>query len=406
MTNREAALQVVKTLRTAGHQALFAGGCVRDRLLGRCPKDYDVATDAHPRVVMKAFDRTLKVGAKFGVVMVLLDQQQIEVATFRSEAGYVDGRHPGQVHFTDAREDALRRDFTINGMFYDPLADEVIDFVEGQQDLERRVIRTIGVPDERFSEDYLRMLRAVRFSTQLDFPIEDQTYASIQRLGARIQGISAERIAMEVGQILLAPRRAQGMALLRDTGLLEVVFPGCDHLDQGIAVLEHLRHPITIGLGLAAVLSGLETERALDYVSTLKPSREQLKQVRFLLERRDILVSDPLSKATLRRLLASPYYAELFALQRARLKARGDSLGPLIQLRHRMREFAGIELTPTPLLKGHTLMELGAIPGPMVGQLAEALYVAQLEGELETTEQAEQFARQWLACNKNTEYRT
>ncbi len=250
------------------------------------------------------------------------------------------------------------------------------------------------------------MLRAVRFSTQLDFPIEDQTYASIQRLGAKIQGISAERIAMEVGQILLSPRRAQGMALLRDTGLLEVVFPGCGNFDQGIAVLEHLRHPITVGLGLAAVLSDLETERALDYVTTLKPSREQLKQVRFLLERRDILVSDPLAKATLRRLLASPYYADLFALQRARLKAQGRSLEPLIQLRRRKREFKGMTLTPAPLLNGNILMDLGATPGPMVGRLAEVLYVAQLEGELETTEQAEQFARQWLACNKNTEYRT
>ena len=196
MSNQQAAIEIVRHLQQHGWQALLAGGCVRDMLLGRPAKDYDVATNARPDEVMRLFPRTLKVGAKLGVVIVLTRGRQVEVATFRSEAGYEDGRHPGQVRFTSAAEDAGRRDFTINGMFYDPLRQQVIDYVGGQADLERRIIRTIGDPDERFGEDYLRMLRAVRFSTQLDFPVESATWAAVKRNAANISRISGERIAI------------------------------------------------------------------------------------------------------------------------------------------------------------------------------------------------------------------
>ncbi len=397
MTNRQAALKVVKTLRRTGYQALFAGGCVRDRLLGRRPKDYDVATAAHPQVVMKSFDRTLKVGAKFGVVMVLLERQQVEVATFRSESGYVDGRRPAQVQFTDARADALRRDFTINGMFYDPLDQQVIDYVGGQRDLKQRIIRTIGNPTERFGEDYLRMLRAVRFATQLDFPIEPATYEAIQHLASRITRISVERIAMELEQILVTPQRAQGLALLRDSGLLAVIFPEIGDVSLEITVLGHLRQPVGFALGLAAALSGLSPEQALTCLKRLKPSRALTKHVRFLLDRRDVLIDETLSRASLRRLLAYPYFSDLYELQRAILKAQGQRLSPLIKLRRRMGEFRGMDLTPEPLLRGHVLVRLGATPGPMVGRLAEALYVAQLDGRVETREEAEKWVKAWIA---------
>jgi len=210
MTNRQTAIKVIKTLHRNGFQALMAGGCVRDMLLDRPAKDYDVATEAQPRDVIGLFKRTLKIGAKFGVVIVLIDDKQVEVATFRTETGYTDGRHPGSVEFSNATKDASRRDFTINGMFYDPLQKEVIDYVDGQADLKARIVRTIGKPSERFGEDYLRMLRAVRFSTQLGFEIEPATWRAIRRNAANIAGISGERIATELEGILAAPNRAAG----------------------------------------------------------------------------------------------------------------------------------------------------------------------------------------------------
>ena len=210
MTNRQAAIKIIKQLHRNGFQALMAGGCVRDMLLGRRAKDWDVATDAQPKDVMRLFKRTLKVGAKFGVVIVLIDQTQVEVATFRTETGYADGRHPRSVQFSSASEDASRREFTINGMFYDPLQKEVIDYVDGQADIKARVVRTIGKPDERFGEDYLRMLRAVRFSTELGFEIEPATWRAIRRNAADVARISGERISMELEGILAGPNRAAG----------------------------------------------------------------------------------------------------------------------------------------------------------------------------------------------------
>ena len=197
MTNKQAAIQIVDILRKNGHQALLAGGCVRDMLLGREAKDYDVATSARPDEIICLFRRTIKVGAKFGVVMVLIKGQQVEVATFRTESDYADGRHPQHVEFSNPKQDAKRRDFTINGMFYDPVKEEVIDYVGGREDLGRQIIRTIGEPQERFAEDYLRMLRAVRFSTQLDFEIARNTFDAVSQYASKIDRISDERISAE-----------------------------------------------------------------------------------------------------------------------------------------------------------------------------------------------------------------
>ena len=242
MSNRDAAYKVVRRLRKEGYQALFAGGCVRDRLLGCCAHDYDVVTDAVPEQVTKCFRRTLQIGAQFGVVMVLIGGDQVEVATFRTEGGYQDGRHPGHVEFASAVEDASRRDFTVNGMFFDPIEKKVLDFVKGQQDLEKGILRTIGNPDERFSEDYLRMLRAVRFAVKLDFKIEPATWASIQKHAAKITGISAERIAAELERILTHPNRGAGIHLLIESGLAKSIFK-----NRGSLTLSALtsRHPST-----------------------------------------------------------------------------------------------------------------------------------------------------------------
>lgn len=400
MTNRRAAITIVERLREKGFCALLAGGCVRDMLLRRRPKDYDVATDAKPDDVTALFPRTLKVGAKFGVVIVLARCTQVEVATFRSEAGYQDGRHPDHVAFTDAANDAARRDFTINGMFYDPLEEQVIDYVEGQADLSRRIVRTIGDPEERFGEDYLRMLRAIRFSTQLDFEIEPATFAAIRRNARHITNISGERISAELEATLVHPNRHAGASMLLASGLAEQIFPGLpeEQRHQAPPVLERLRRRVDFALALAAFFSGCSTGEAIEMCHILKLSRRQTRHLRFLLTHRDRLLDHKMTLASLKQLMAQPYFRDLFELERATQKAAGNkvALAALARLHQRVASLRGVEVKPRPLLNGHDLIRLGASPGPEVGQLAEELYVAQLEDQLHTKRQAEQWATDWL----------
>ena len=401
MTNKQAAIKVVKRLRADGFQALLAGGCVRDMLLGRRANDYDVATDAQPRDVIRLFRRTLKVGAKFGVVIVLMEGQQVEVATFRTESGYADGRHPAAVRFATAAEDASRRDFTINGMFYDPLTGKVIDYVEGQADLARHVVRTIGKPEERFGEDFLRMLRAVRFSTQLGFVVEPATFSAIRRLAENITKISGERIAIELEGILVDPNRAAGVSMLAESGLAEAIFPAFagENAKIAAAVLGWLPKKIDFALGLAALFAGCQTEFAVQKCQILKLSRAEAKHVKFLLANRGKLLNDKMSLAELRMIVSEPYFRDLYELQRAIQKAQAGgrrNLAPLVKLQKRIEALGGIELRPKPLLNGHDLIRLGAVPGPALGQLSEELYIAQLEGILKTPAQAEKWATQWL----------
>lgn len=407
MTNRQAAIKIIRRLHHEGFQALLAGGCVRDMLLGRAAKDFDVATDALPENVVELFRRTLKVGVKFGVVIVLLEGKQVEVATFRTETGYIDGRHPTKVRFTGAAEDASRRDFTINGMFYDPLKKQVIDYVNGQADLEKAVVRTIGVPEQRFSEDYLRMLRAVRFSTQLGFVIEPLTWSAICSNAKNITKISGERIAMELEGILIDPNRAAGASLLVESGLTEVIFPGFagEQAKFAISVLAQLRKKIDFPLALACLFAGCSTEFALDGCRILKLSRSQNKHIKFLLTNRGKLLDDRMSLGRLKMILAEPYFWDLYDLQRAIQKATGDGrkASPLIKLRKRIKALGDMELRPKPLLDGHDLMRAGAVPGPGLGQLAEEMYIAQLEGKLQTASQAQQWVQQWLQKHRMIE---
>jgi poly(A) polymerase len=402
MTNKQAAVQIVRRLRDAGFQALLAGGCVRDTLLGRRPSDYDVATDARPGDTAKLFRRTLDVGAKFGVVVVLVDKTQVEVATFRTESDYADGRHPSNVRFATAAEDAARRDFTINAMFYDPIAKKVIDYYHGQADLKKRIIRTVGDPAERFSEDYLRMLRAVRFSTQLGFSIESKTKTAICDGAKNITKISGERIAAELEGILVSPNRAKGVQILIETGLAGFIFTGCTRTGAGFIVrlLDCLPANISFPLGLAALFAGFETQFALEKCKLLKLSRNQNKHIRFLLDNRGKLLRD-LSLAELKLLLSGPYFEDLFALQKAIQRATGLSISPLVRLRKKIKQLKGVELRPKPLLNGHDLMALGSVPGPSLGQLANEMYIAQLEGKLQSAEQAKHWVLKWLQSHKN-----
>ncbi|MGI8437269.1 MAG: CCA tRNA nucleotidyltransferase, partial [Chthoniobacterales bacterium] len=229
---------LVDRLRAAGFLAYFAGGCVRDLVRGQVPKDIDIATDARPQDVQKIFPRTYAVGAHFGVIVVLENGMQFEVATFRADGAYLDGRHPADVRFASPEEDARRRDFTINGMFFDPPNDIVIDFVGGRQDLAARVVRSIGDPVQRFAEDRLRLLRAIRFATVLDFEIEEATWKAIVDAAPTIREISAERIREELMRLFLSPRRTRGWDLLESSGLMRQILPeltdlqGCEQPPQ------------------------------------------------------------------------------------------------------------------------------------------------------------------------------
>lgn len=406
MTNKQASTKIIRRLHRNGFQALLAGGCVRDMLLGRRAKDYDVATDARPEDVIKLFKRTLKVGAQFGVVIVLIEGRQIEVATFRTETGYADGRRPDVVEFTGAAEDAARRDFTINGMFYDPLTERVIDYVEGQADLKKKIIRTIGKPTERFGEDYLRMLRAIRFSTQLGFAIEPSTWSAVCGNADKIRKISGERIAMELEGILTDPNRAAGVLMLNKSGLAGKIFPDFDSLQAQYAteVLCQLRKEVDFALALAGLFAGCEVQYAIEKLRILKLSRNRIKHIKFLLGHRDTLLDEEMSLAQLKKLLAEPYFRDLYELQKAIQKTKGNSrksMVALINLRKRINALGDIELRPKPLLNGHDLIRLGVVPGPGLGQLAEELYIAQLEGQLKTPQQAEDWSRKWLQKHKN-----
>ena len=403
MSNREAAYKVVRQLHKEGHTALFAGGCVRDRLLNRPAKDYDVVTDAVPEQVTKCFRRTLQIGAQFGVVMVLTDGQQVEVATFRTEGGYQDGRHPDHVEFGSATEDASRRDFTVNGMFYDPITKEVLDFVNGQQDLEKKILKTIGDHDERFGEDYLRMLRAVRFAVKLQFSIEPATWSAIQKHASKITGVSAERIAAELEQILSHPNRAEGVQLLTDCGLAVAIFDiyKGDSVIFGRRVLEHLPQAVDFPLSMAAFWAGFETKTALDQCKKLKLSNDHLKHIRFLLQKRDVLLDAEMPISKLKLLMHEPYFWDLLSLQNAIQGAKGESDQRLKQIRKRATDIDEKDVRPQPLLNGHELMSLGATSGPMVGQLSQEMYIAQLEGHLKTKPQAERWCQDWLKQHKS-----
>src|SRR5579871_2174279 len=224
------ALGIIRHLRDCGFTAYMAGGCVRDRILGVAAKDYDIATDARPEVVQRLFPNTVAVGAKFGVVVVLIDEVPFEVATFRADAPYLDGRRPSAVHFGTIEADAQRRDFTIGGMFYDPINDRIIDLVGGQRDLRAGVIRAIGDPRQRFAEDRLRMLRAVRFAARLNFDIDSATLDAIVRAAPAITDVSAERIGDEIVMIMTEGNPARGMELLRRSGLMRPLLPEVEAL--------------------------------------------------------------------------------------------------------------------------------------------------------------------------------
>jgi len=445
LTEREFAIDVVRRLQGAGQQALWAGGCVRDELLGLVPKDYDVATDARPERVQELFPRTLAVGASFGVIEILGPRVEgeylkVQVATFRTDVGYSDGRRPDEVVFSSAREDALRRDFTINGMFFDPLKGELIDYVGGQADLHARVLRAIGDPMVRFSEDKLRLLRAVRLATRFDLAVDPGTERAIKAMAPQITVVSAERIAEELRQLLVHPRRSKGVNLLYDLGLVHPLMPELvpmKGLPQGppqaptgdlwnhvMDVLDLLGPAPSFPLALATLLHDVGKPRTLgrtpdrytfyyhEHVGSriadeiglrLKLSNAERERTAWLVEKHQYLCdARHMRTSKLKMILIHPGIHELLALHRADALASGKSVDHVEYCEHLLREWTDADLNPRPLITGDDLVCRGLSPGPLFKRLLDAVREAQLEGTLTTPEQAIAFVAEILAKEGET----
>jgi len=393
LTLEDAGMAIVLRLRQYGHEAFWAGGCVRDKLLKSEPVDIDVATDAPPEVIVKLFSRTRKVGAQFGVVLVRQGEYWIETATFRTDVDYQDGRRPERVVFTTAEEDAKRRDFTINGLFYDPIDDRVIDYVGGQDDLEARVIRAIGDPAERFTEDHLRMLRAVRFATRLGFRIDGLTADAIHQHAGKITRISPERIREELDKMFAYPSRAQSLEKMAELSLLKHLWPGADwptdRIERAVRVLAALPEDADFTLSLAALL--IENSPAdADHVGVnLRCSNVQIDHMRWLLANCDRLDEvESLSLAAFKKLIAHDRFDDLLALHGAVLKSKGRSFDANDTARQRRDSIPANEVAPPPFVTGLDLIELGLEPGPRFKAILDELYDAQLNNELTIREQA------------------
>lgn len=431
MTEREFAIDVVRRLREAGYQALWAGGCVRDELLGTLPKDYDVATDARPEAVQKLFRRSIGVGASFGVIEVIgprVDGEilQVEIATFRTDGNYSDGRRPDEVTYASAREDALRRDFTINGMFFEPLAGELIDFVGGQADLQARVLRAIGEPEQRFTEDKLRLLRGIRMATRFDLAIEPATWSAMVKMAPQIGVVSAERIADELRQVLVHPRRAYAMELLRTSGLAAAIMPeilpmvglpqGPPHAPTGdlwnhvMRVLDNLGNVTSFPLAMAALLHDVGKPRTVGRTADkytfyyhehvgcriaeaictrLKLSNAERDRIVWLVEKHQILSGvQQMRTSKVKTLLSHPYIHDLLTLHLADALASNHTTSHVEYCRFLLSEWSQEELNPPPLLTGHDLTRHGLQPGPRFKQLLDAVREAQLDGTIKSSKQA------------------
>jgi poly(A) polymerase len=425
------ALGIVRRLVDAGFRAVFAGGCVRDRILGVEPKDFDIATDARPEVVLKLFDHTVAVGAKFGVIAVLIDGDQFEVATFRADAAYLDGRRPSSVRFGAIEEDAIRRDFTIGGMFYDPIANRLIDLVGGMRDLRAGIIRAIGNPDERFEEDHLRILRAIRFAARLNFTIDPATWSAMIRSAPKIGQIAAERIGEEITMMMTEGGAARAMDLMMDSGLMNLLLPevvemrGCEqpenfhpegdvytHTRIGVAMLPAgCSETVAFGIllhDIAKPRCRAETGdkvtfyghveqgavMAAEMLARLKRSRDVQERVAYLVKNHLKLCMAPrMRPATLKRMLAEDGFDELMDVAFMDAMASSSYLGFWHFCKHAMSTMTAQEIRPPRLIGGEDLKELGFTPGPRFKAILKDVEDQQLDGILATRDDALEYVR-------------
>ncbi len=404
MNEREFATDVVLRLQQAGYQALFAGGCVRDELLQIEPADYDIATSATPEQVKQRFRRCHGFGASFGVVEVLgpRDEQgewlKVQVATFRSDGTYSDGRRPDSVRYSSPEEDAARRDFTINGMFLDPIQNRIIDYVGGEADLHARNLRAIGNAHERFTEDKLRILRAVRMAARFELSIDSATEDAARAMVQEIAAVSQERIAEELRKMFQNRHRARSVELMHTFGLLPHILPGVPHDAEAITRIHRaitlLPADASFELTLSMLLLGFTKKRAQDLARRLKLSNAENERIAWLVEHADALHSArTMPKHRLYPLLIQPGIAELLQLHRARAIAENPSVAELDWCEAVLRETPVEVLNPVPLLTGDDLARLGYRPGPAFKRILEEVRAAQLDGNILSTDEAEALAR-------------
>lgn len=389
----QAGQKVVEVLQELGHEAVYAGGCVRDRLLGRRASDVDIATSARPNAVRRAFRRTNMTGEQFAVVRVRLMGEEVEVATFRGDEEYHDGRRPSGIRYADAVEDAARRDFTINGLFYDPIADEVQDFVGGQQDLRLGLVRAIGDPEDRFAEDRLRILRAPRFAAALGFRLEPATAEAARRHAPEVTCVSQERIHIELAKILESPARARGVRLCGDLGLLEVVLPAAaDGVEAAAAALAALPRDASLPLAWAALLHGAGPAAADAALAGLRSSNKVRERAVALLEGLETVRDLPERPVADQKRSLRPDWtrAELPVLVRAVALAGDGDLEPLRYLLSRQAAYAAEDgpaaPAAAPLVRGADLKQAGLPPGERFGRILRAVEDAQLEGRVADAE--------------------
>jgi poly(A) polymerase len=442
--SKQLATSIVEMLRQRGFPAYFVGGCVRDLLLGREPKDYDVATAATPREVMGIFPETYSVGAQFGVVLVprtdslsnngavSSQSSAVEVATFRSDLGYSDGRHPDEVRFSrDPREDVARRDFTMNGMLLDPLSGEVLDYVGGRDDLESGVIRTIGDPRRRFAEDKLRMLRAVRFAARFGYDIEPATFAAVHQSAHEIEVVSRERVRDELTRILTEGHGRRAFLLLDESGLLKHVLPEIvamkgvaqppefhpegDVFAHTLLLLENLPIPCPLTLAWGALLHDvgkpatfrvapdrirfdghvdIGVKIAEEICARLRFSNDETEQILALVQNHMRFGHvTRMKESTLKKFLRLPEFDEHLALHRADSLASHRNLATYDSLREKLATIPPEIMRPTPLINGDDLIAAGHPPGPKFKEILGAVEDAQLEGRLSSRESALEFVR-------------
>ena len=435
------AREVAARLRESGHIAYFAGGCVRDMVRGLIPKDYDIATDARPEAVQTLFPRTFAVGAHFGVIIVLENGFQFEVATFRSDEAYIDGRHPSAVQFSSPKEDAQRRDFTINGMFYDPVPEKVIDFVGGCADIDAKLVRAIGDPAQRFAEDRLRMLRAVRFATVLDYRIDKKTWDALVTNASSINQISAERIRDELVRIFLSLNRARGWDLLDSSGLMRAILPELEamkgvlqpeqfHPEGDVFVhtrlmLQYLPEEVSVPLVFAVLFHDVAkpVTATVDNTGRIRFNAHDrigaqmteaiMRRLRFSgaeieatveMVRQHMVFKDApnMRVAKLKRFMARPTFDEELELHRVDCESSHRMLDNYEFLQRKHEEFANEPIIPPPLVHGDDLIVLGLKPGPKFREILEAVETRQLEGTLRTREEAlEWVKREYLSGRRN-----
>ncbi len=388
---RDFAVETIRKLREAGFEAYWAGGCVRDRLLGNTPKDYDVATNATPPQIRRLFGhrRTLAVGAAFGVINVLGPKGagQVEVTTFRRDAAYSDGRHPDSVTFGSPKDDASRRDFTINGLFYDPVEDKVIDFVGGQDDLRQGVIRAIGPPRERFAEDKLRMLRAVRFSATFGFEFEAETLRAVREMAREVAVVSPERIAIEMRRMLVEPGRAKAVRLLVHTSLATFILPeliATEQFEPILAVLDRLKEP-GFPLALGTLLYKLvDTAGARQVCSRWRLSNDETDRVCRLVGHFAVLGDARVMRwSTLQPILVAEGIDDLLALR----EAASPGCEEVVYCRALLEQSRDV-LDPAPLITGDDLLAHGIPMGPRYRHLLWRARAAQLDEEIQTKDEA------------------